>query len=299
MAEPNTAPAGVPLPEAPPKVAVQNEKQIVFNIPEYSAQDNDRQQIQQPPRKFSIVSIHAQRKLSTVSNHTQRNLSIVSNHDIPDVPHVVPEDNEKEHVPPGDNDEIYDRFTSRRKMLITFVVSFCSFLAHVSSTTVLSAVPEVSSTFGCDGSIINLSNALYMLFMGISPMFYGPLGNVYGRKRVRILVQLYESASFKLTQPSQVSAVAASLFFIFSIGTALAPNLAAFFVFRILTAFQGTAFLVIGSSVIGDIYKPTERGTALGWFLSGTLTGPALGTYTRNMELMDVPNIRAYLLTLL
>jgi MFS family permease len=57
----------------------------------------------------------------------------------------------------------------------------------------------------------------------------------------------------------------AALFFAFSIGTALAPNLAAFFVFRILTAFQGTAFLVIGSSVIGDIYKPTERGTALGW----------------------------------
>ena len=50
----------------------------------------------------------------------------------------------------------------------------------------------------------------------------------------------------------------ATLFFGFSIGTALAPNLAAFFVFRILTAFQGTAFLVVGSAVIGDIYKPVR-----------------------------------------
>jgi MFS family permease len=125
----------------------------------------------------------------------------------------------------------------------------------------------------------------------------------------------------------QVSVVSATLFTAFSIGTALAPNLAAFFVFRILTAFQGTAFLVIGSAVIGDIYKPvsqtfsskntirdldfssmhifhikqsaphctpqsspafslntnmppqTERATALGWFMSGTLIGPALGPF--------------------
>lgn len=50
----------------------------------------------------------------------------------------------------------------------------------------------------------------------------------------------------------------ATLFTAFSIGTALAPNLASFFVFRILTAFQGTAFLVVGSAVIGDIYKPVS-----------------------------------------
>ena len=57
----------------------------------------------------------------------------------------------------------------------------------------------------------------------------------------------------------QVSVFSATLFTAFSIGTALAPNLATFFVFRILTAFQGTAFLVIGSAVIGDIYKPVSN----------------------------------------
>jgi MFS family permease len=45
-------------------------------------------------------------------------------------------------------------------------------------------VPEVAATFNTDGSIINVSNALYMLFMGISPLFYGPYGNIYGRKWV-------------------------------------------------------------------------------------------------------------------
>ncbi|KAH4972152.1 hypothetical protein HBI70_036910 [Parastagonospora nodorum] len=163
------------------------------------------------------------------------------------------------YIATGDADEIYNRFSGRRKAIIVAVVSFCSFLAPISSTTVLSAVPEVAATFNTDGSIINVSNALYMLFMGLSPCFYGPYGNIYGRK--------------------WVSVASATLFTGFSIGTALAPNLASFFVFRILTAFQGTAFLVIGSAVIGDIYKPTERSTALGWFLSGTLIGPALGPF--------------------
>ncbi|CAG5152547.1 uncharacterized protein ALTATR162_LOCUS2814 [Alternaria atra] len=179
----------------------------------------------------------------------QRTVSSVSHHDMANV----------QYIATGDNDMIYSKFTERRKMVIVAVVSFCSFLAPISSTTVLSAVPEVAETFDTDGSIINVSNALYMLFMGLSPCFYGPYGNIYGRK--------------------WVSVVSAALFTAFSIGTALAPNLAAFFVFRILTAFQGTAFLVIGSAVIGDIYKPTERATALGWFLSGTLIGPALGPF--------------------
>lgn len=89
------------------------------------------------------------------------------------------------HVVTGDLDEVYTRFSERRKMTIVAAMSFCSFLAPVSSTTVLSAVPEVAATYDTDGSIINVSNALYMLFMGISPCFYGPYGNVYGRKWVR------------------------------------------------------------------------------------------------------------------
>jgi hypothetical protein len=105
----------------------------------------------------------------------ERTVSHVSHHDMPNVAYIVT----------GDTDDIYNKFSDRRKHIITAVLSFCSFLAPVSSTTVLSAVPEVAETYHCDGSIINVSNALYMLFMGISPCFYGPFGNIYGRRWVR------------------------------------------------------------------------------------------------------------------
>jgi len=154
-------------------------------------------------------------------------------------------------------DEVYDRFSRPRKRVMVAVLSYCAFLSPISSTTVLSAVPEVARQFNTTGSVINLTNALYLVAMGLSPMFWGPISQVFGRRWPCIMSLVF--------------------FLAFSIGTALAPNLVSFFVFRVLTAFQGTSMLIIGSSAIGDVYKPVERGTALGWFLSGALVGPALG----------------------
>lgn len=82
------------------------------------------------------------------------------------------------------DDAIYDRLAPRRKLIIVALVSYCSFLAPISSTTVLSAVPEVAAEFGTTGSVVNISNALYMLFMGVSPCFWGPLSQIYGRRWV-------------------------------------------------------------------------------------------------------------------
>lgn len=156
-------------------------------------------------------------------------------------------------------DDIYNKFSHWRKVTMVTVLSFSSFLAPVSSTSILAASPEVVKTYGTTGAIFNISNALYMIFMGLSPLLYGPMGTTYGRKL-----------------PLSMAAVT---FTGFSAGTALAPDLASYFIFRMLTAFQGTCFLIVGATVIGDIYRPIERGTAYGWFLSGTLIGPAMGPF--------------------
>ncbi len=89
-------------------------------------------------------------------------------------------------------DEVYDRLPNSRKVVIVALVSYCSFLAPISSTTILAAVPEVAATYSSTGTIINLSNALYMLFMGISPCFWGPLTMVFGRR----IVGLSPASSF-------------------------------------------------------------------------------------------------------
>ncbi|KXT17287.1 hypothetical protein AC579_517 [Pseudocercospora musae] len=185
------------------------------------------------------------------SLHLQHTRSHISTHD------PVPAPGQDPHFEAGD--EIYNRFSKWRKISIVAILSFSSFLAPISSTSILAASPEVVATYNTTGTIFNISNALYMLFMGLSPLVWGPLGQTYGRK--------------------WTLAWASITFTAFSIGSALAPTLASYFVFRCLTAFQGTAFLIIGGTAIGDIYRPVERGTAYSWFMSGTLIGPAFGPF--------------------
>ncbi|KAI0551970.1 major facilitator superfamily domain-containing protein [Xylaria curta] len=156
-------------------------------------------------------------------------------------------------------DEFYDRLPAHRKTIILILISFSAFLSPVSSTSVLAATPEVAAEYSTTGSIVNLVNALYLLFMGLSPIVWGPLSQVYGRR--------------------PISLITGAGFVVASIGTALAPNFGAFFFFRLFTAFLGTSFLLNGAAVISDIYLPTERGKGTGWFMSGTLIGPAFGPF--------------------
>ncbi|KAK0622214.1 Dityrosine transporter 1 [Lasiodiplodia hormozganensis] len=86
------------------------------------------------------------------------------------------------HTGHGTDNAIYDKFPLYHKHIITVVVSFCGFLAPISSTSILAAIPEVAATYNTTGTTINISNALYMLFMGLSPLFWGPIGGVWGRR---------------------------------------------------------------------------------------------------------------------
>ncbi|KAH7149566.1 major facilitator superfamily domain-containing protein [Dactylonectria estremocensis] len=168
--------------------------------------------------------------------------------------------------PPGRNDlyyqagdEIYERLSRGRKTAIVTVLSFTALLSPISSTSVLAATPEVAATYNTTGSVINVSNAAYMVVMAISPVVWGPMSQVFGRRPVAL--------------------VSAIMFFVLSLATALAPNLASFIFFRAASAFGGATPILIGPACVGDIYRPTERGTAMGWFLTGTLVGPAFGPF--------------------
>ncbi|KAL4945265.1 hypothetical protein BDV06DRAFT_45348 [Aspergillus oleicola] len=151
----------------------------------------------------------------------------------------------------------YSRFSSGRKVLMTVIISWTGLLSPMASTSVLSAIPNVAATYDVSGSVIGLSNALYLVFMALSPCFWGPWCQTLGRR---------------------MSCLASTFIFLgVSIGTALSPNIAAFMVFRMATAFVGTAVLVIGPAIIRDLYPPLERATGIAWFYTGTLVGPTIG----------------------
>ncbi|KAM0325470.1 hypothetical protein ACHAQA_007457 [Verticillium albo-atrum] len=152
---------------------------------------------------------------------------------------------------------VYSKFTNTQKKSITYITAVGSLLASMSTTSIFAAVPEITASFDTTPTVVNISNAVYMVVMGLAACFWGPFADVFGRKTAYILSTVFFLAS--------------------SIGTALSPTLPAFFLFRILTGAQATAYLILGSSCISDVFHPVERATAMGWFLRGVAFGPAFG----------------------
>lgn len=139
------------------------------------------------------------------------------------------EKNEQETVIDSQN------FSQFRKNLIVFIIAYSVFLAPMSSMCLLPAVPTIASHFHTTGFVINASIDAYNVMMAKCPCVLNPLCNIYGR-RITFLSFL-------------------ALFLLVSVLTAISRNLIMVFVFPGMTAFFGTTFF-------GDIYRPTERGTA-------------------------------------
>ncbi|CAH0045325.1 unnamed protein product [Clonostachys solani] len=156
-------------------------------------------------------------------------------------------------------DPVHKHISPARKWVIAAILSLGGFNSNLASQIVSPAIPEIATAFQTTGEIVNLNNALYILFMGLGSLFWGPICTIYGKRWVAI--------------------IASTVFLGSVIGTGFSPNLAAFFIFRILSAVTGTAFQVIGPSCISDIYSPMERGNILSWFLTGTLLAPSLGPF--------------------
>lgn len=154
-------------------------------------------------------------------------------------------------------DAKYGRFSPTMKYLCVFMASLAGFLTPLSSLAYLPAVPEIAAQFNTTGEIINVSNAVYCIFMALSPCVFSPCSDVYGRK-----------ATFL---------VCTCLFTITTIIVGVSQNLAMFFVFRSLSAFFGTSFFSIGAHIIGDIFVPTERGTYMAWLIAGSQIGNSFG----------------------
>lgn len=87
--------------------------------------------------------------------------------------------------------------------------------------------------------------------------FFAPLSELYGR------LPIYHSSNI--------------LFTLFSILSAVSPNLPALIIFRFLSGASGAAPLAIGGGTIADLIRPERRGLVVSVYFVGPILGPALG----------------------
>ena len=98
---------------------------------------------------------------------------------------------------------------------------------------------------------------LYVLGLGLGPLFLAPLSEIHGRRVVYL-------ASFLL-------------FTILNIGCALAPNITALSILRFFSGTCGSVGPTLGGASIADMFLPKDRGKAQALYALGPTSGPILG----------------------
>lgn len=120
------------------------------------------------------------------------------------------------------------------------------------------ALPQIGQDLGVsDPTVLSLLISIFVLAYAIGPLFLGPLSEIYGR---RVVLQL------------------ANLFFLaWNIGCGFATSSGQLIAFRFLSGLGGSAPLAIGGGILSDCWTAEQRGQAVGLYSLMPLLGPAVG----------------------
>ncbi|KAK9362297.1 major facilitator superfamily domain-containing protein [Lipomyces starkeyi] len=147
-------------------------------------------------------------------------------------------------------------YSENVKRLLVFIFAFGGMVPAMGSAVFYPAVHSIAADFHTDLTVINLSVGFYMFSMGLFPMWWSYLSESFGRRGVYIISFL--------------------MFTLFNIGCARANSVIMLVIFRVFAGGAAASSQTVGAGAIGDIYVPTERGKANGYFYLGPLCGPML-----------------------
>ncbi|KAJ1658444.1 hypothetical protein IWQ61_002310 [Dispira simplex] len=167
-------------------------------------------------------------------------------------------DEEKSHQSSEDDALVYSPFSPMQKRIMVVTVSLCSMLSSFAATVFLPALRNVVEDLDSSLSRINITISVFLVGSGIAPMVWGPIADQFGRR-------------YPYSLGSLVGTVA-------SVGCALANSDSLLIAMRFFQSFGGSSTTVVGAGTISDIYEPHQRGSAMGWYYSGQMLGPTLGT---------------------
>lgn len=147
---------------------------------------------------------------------------------------------------------------SRKKWINVYLISMQATLSPIASTLLAVGNITIAEDFTLTSIFTpSLPVALFVLGLGLGPLFLAPLSELYGRRIVYL--------------------VCFSLFTVFNVGCALAPNITALSILRLLSGMAGSAGPSLGGGSIGDMFKRSERGRAQALYGFGPTGGPVIG----------------------
>jgi len=142
------------------------------------------------------------------------------------------------------------------KLIIVAIIGFAAITGPMGSSIMLPALDDITTDLNTSISIVNVAVGVYLLALGIFPLWWSAISERNGRRSIYL--------------------VSFTLFFAFSIGTALAPNISGLIILRVFQGGCSASVQAVGAGTISDLYEPKERGRAMGWYYLGPLMGPFL-----------------------
>ncbi|RAH43191.1 MFS transporter [Aspergillus brunneoviolaceus CBS 621.78] len=178
-----------------------------------------------------------------------------------DVAHDWPGDGTRENPqiiswPP--TDRLHARNLAAPRKTIIIVLSGLSTLSVAFASSAYSGdLSSVCEYFSVSKEAATLGLSLYVLGFAIGPLLWAPLGEAFGR-RVLFLTTF-------------------SLFAVFNVAAAVAPNFGSLVAFRCLAGMFGSSPLTNSGGIVADLYSPETRGLAAVCYSGATFLGPVLG----------------------
>lgn len=130
-------------------------------------------------------------------------------------------------------------------------------VSPISSSIIAPALPILRQEFNITSELVTpMVLSIFILSSAIGPLVISPLSEVYGRRLVLHLTMLF--------------------FSVFNLSCAFSRTTGQLLAFRFLAGIGGSS-PSIGPGILGDCWRPEDRGKSLGLYYIFTLLGPALG----------------------
>jgi hypothetical protein len=148
-------------------------------------------------------------------------------------------------------------YSRKNKWIITGTIALAGMVSPMGSASLLPALKELETSLHTTPTVTNLSVALYMLSLSISPLWWSSFSEKFGRRSIYL-----------------VSFVFVILWYILS---AVSKNITMLIIMRIFAGGASASVQSVGAGTIADIWEVKERGMAMSTFYLGPLCGPLLG----------------------
>lgn len=144
-----------------------------------------------------------------------------------------------------------------KKWMVTDVLSATGFNRIMVSTIMAPALPTIARELRMGPTEAAMSMSVYLLATALGPLAIGPLSEVYGRQ-----VVLHGSSAW---------------FLVWNVLCGFARTKETLIAARFLAGFGASAIYALGAGVLGDVWRPEQRGRSLGIYLLIPLLGAAVG----------------------